>query len=334
MALTCTAQGDWSGAQTAIGSVQLSINRSSVFTLECTDGGSSATASLRIEAVGTGSKTTSTVAYSSTGLSTLNYVTLPIDGVMQVYDSANGLIHAITSATSSSYPQSLISIDPATAQVIASTSLNSVPWTLAVSADGQFLYVMFAAKGSPIQRFLVAGLVPDLSIPLSTSGYAQGVSVSPTPPSTVAVTSTITVGNNPTQSQLQIFDGTTFRTNSYLAPFAPISITLLSPVWTADSTSIVVPGSGINVFSVDGQGVSLSNVVPVGGPFDGRLHGNAFYDNNGDVIDLHGPIAQLGQMADHGKPNPTVLLHLGTTVQIRPLKHLGSLSSARKNVLK
>lgn len=294
----CTAQGDWSGAQPASGSAQLTITRSSVFTLECSNGGSSATASLRIEAVGASSKTTSTVAYSSTGLSSLSYVILPIDGQAQVYDSANGLIHAFTSATSSSYPQSLISINPATAQVVAFTSLNSVPWALAVSADGQFLYVMFTAMGSPIQRFQVAGLVPDLSIPLSTSGYAQGVSVSPTSPSTIAVTSTTTVGNNPTQSQLQIFDGVTPRTNSYLAP---IEVSLLTPVWTADGTGIVVPGSGMNVFAVDGQGVSLSNVVPVGGPFDGRLHGNLFYDNNGDVIDLQGPIAQVGQMADHGK---------------------------------
>ena len=256
----------------------------------------------RIEAIGTNSKTTSTVAYSSTGLSTLNYVILPIDGLAQVYDPANGLIHAITSATSSSYPQSLISIDPATAQVVASTPLSSVPWTLAVSADGQYLYVMATAMGSPVQRYTVSGLVPDLSIPLSSSGYAQGLSPSSASPTTIAVTSMVTVGNNPSQSQLQIFDGATPRANSFLAPFVPVAVTLLSPVWTADNTGILVPGSGINVFAVDARGVSLTKVVPVGGPFDGSLHGNVFYDNDGNVIDTAGPVALLGQIADHGKP--------------------------------
>jgi len=302
---TCTAQGDWSGTQSANGSAQLIVNHSSVFTLECANGANSASASLRIEAIGTNSKTTSTVAYSSTGLSTLNYVILPIDGLAQVYDPANGLIHAITSATSSSYPQSLISIDPATAQVVASTPLSSVPWTLAVSADGQYLYVMATAMGSPVQRYTVSGLVPDLSIPLSSSGYAQGLSVSSASPTTIAVTSMVTVGNNPSQSQLQIFDGATPRANSFLAPFVPVAVTLLSPVWTADNTGILVPGSGINVFAVDARGVSLTKVVPVGGPFDGSLHGNVFYDNDGNVIDTAGPVALLGQIADHGKPIPS-----------------------------
>jgi hypothetical protein len=51
--------------------------------------------------------------------------------------------------------------------------------------------------------------------------------------------------------------------------------------------------------------VSLTKVVPVGGPFDGGLHGNVFYDYDGNVIDIDGPIALLGQMADHGKPIPS-----------------------------
>jgi hypothetical protein len=296
---TCTAQGDWSGTQSATGSAQLTVNQSSVFKLTCSNGANSASASLRIEVVGTSSRTTSTVAYSATGLSTLNYVILPIDVLEQVYDPANGLIHAYTSATSSSYPQSLVSIDPVTARVVASTPLSMAPWALAVSADGQYLYVMSTVKGSPIQRYKVSGLVPDLSIPLSGTGYAQGVSVSSASPTIIAVTSTVVVGNNPQQWQLQIFDGATPRANSYLAP---VSVTLLSPVWTADNAGVVVPGGGINVFAVDAQGVSLSKVVPVGGPFNGSLHANIFYDNDGNVIDTAGPVALLGQMADHGKP--------------------------------
>jgi hypothetical protein len=297
-ASTCTAQGDWSGDKGAGGSAQFTVDRSVVLTLNCASGASSASASVRVQAIGTGSPTTSTLAYSATGLATLNYVILPIDGVAQVYDPVSGLIYAITSATSSSYPQSLVSIDPASSQVAASTPLNSAPWALAASADGQYLYVMFGALGAAIQRFQAVGLVPDLSIPLASSEGAAGISVSSASSTTIALT---TVDTTTQSSQLRIFDGTTPRPNSYVAPQ---NVTLLRPVWTADGSGLVVPGSGegVNVFAVDPQGVSLTKVTSVGGPYNGRLYGNIFYDDNGNVIDLSGPITLLGQMADYGRP--------------------------------
>jgi hypothetical protein len=232
--------------------------------------------------------TTSSLAYSSTGLTTLNYVILPIDVQAQVYDPVNGLIHGITSATSSSYPQSVVSINPTSGQVVASTPMSTPPYAVTVSADGQYLYVPSTVLGSPVQRLKVVGLVPDLAIPLASNVYAQGISVSPASSTTVAITTTASVT---AAGRLQIFDGTTPRPNSYQGG-------LLRPVWTADATGIVAPGGGINMFSVDSQGVALTKTVPVGGPFDGRLYGSVFYDNSGNVIDLTGPITLIGQMAD------------------------------------
>ncbi len=52
------------------------------------------------------------------------------------------------------------------------------------------------------------------------------------------------------------------------------------------------------MFSVSALGVALTKTVPAGGPTDGRLYGSVFYDDSGNVIDLTGPIALLGQMAD------------------------------------
>lgn len=295
----CTGTGGWSGDQPTSGTLQFTVTQNVVFTLNCGAGTSTASASVRIEEIGTSSATTSSLAYSATGLTTLNYVILPIGGTHQVYDPVNGLIHSITSTASTSYPQSLVSIDPTSGQVVASVPLNSVPWALAVSADGRYVYVVFSSRGAAIQRFETAGLVPDLSIPLDSTEWVQGISVSPVSSTTIAVTGTVTVGQNPSQSELQVFDGTTPRPNSYMVP-VPSQVALLTPVWTPDGTGIVAPGGGINVFSVESQGVALANVVPAGGSLDGRLNGNTFFDDAGNVISLDGPIALLGQMSDYG----------------------------------
>jgi hypothetical protein len=281
---TCTASGDWSGAQPSSGSPQVTVTHNSVYSLSC----GNVSATVRVEAIGAGAVSTSSLAFSSTGLTSLNYLILPIDGRQQVYDPVNGLIHSITSATSSSYPQSVVSINPTSGQVVASAPMSAPPYAVAVSADGQYLYVPSTVPGSPVQRFKVAGLVPDIVIPLASNVYVQGLSVSPTSSTTVAIT-TVSVTD---ASQLQIFDGSTPRPNSYQG-------VSLSPVWTADATGVVVSGGGISMFSVDANGVTLTKTIPAGGSTDGRLYGNVFYDDSGNVIDLTGPIALLGQMADH-----------------------------------
>ena len=295
-ATTCNAAGDWSGDQGVGGTTSFTVNQNVVLTLNCSSGNSTVSGSLRIEAVGTTNKATSTLAYSANGSSTLSYVILPIDSAGQVYDAESGLIHAFTSATSASYPQSLISIDPASAEVVASTPLSAVPWTMAASADGQYLYVMYGTQGTPIQRWEVTGLVADLSIPLDGTEIGQGIAVSPLSSTTVAVTAK--VATDFPQSELKIIDGTTTRLNTYLTPS---QVTLLGPVWTADGSAIVVPGDGINEFSVDAQGVTPTGVAPSGGAYDGRLHGSLFYDDDGSVIDLHGPVTLQGRMADGGR---------------------------------
>lgn len=301
-ATDCTASGDWSGDKGAGGTAQITINQNSVLTLDCVNGGSNVSSSLRIEAIGSANQTTSTLAYSSIGGSTLSYVILPIDGVDQIYDPVNALIHVFTSANSVSYPQSLLSIDPVTAKVVASTPLTAAPWTMAVSADGQFLYLISTVSGAPIQRFKIPGLVADISIPVDSTANLEGIAVSPLSATTIAITAQVTVGAvapSP-QSLLEIIDGTTARPNSYLAPQ---QVTLLAPVWSADGSEIVVPGVGINVFSVTSQGVTLSSVTPSGGALNGRLYGDLFYDDGGTITSLHGPVALVGEMADYLESN-------------------------------
>jgi hypothetical protein len=304
-ATTCTASGDWSGAKAGGGSSDVTIDHTAAFTLNC--GGASAT--VRVEVIGTNSRTTPTVAYSSTGLTMLSYVILPIDVRGQVYDAANNLIHAITTADSGSYPQSIVSIDPTAGQVVASSPLAAGGWILAVSADGQYLYVASTAiKGAPIQRYKVAGLAPDLSIPIDSTESLQAISVSPASPTTLAVTGEAAVGTLGTSlSQLQIFDGATPRTDKFVVP-PLLGETLLRAVWTSDATKLVVPGHGLRTFAVNSQGVSLLGTTAAGGAYDGRLSGGIFYDDGGNVIDAAGPVTLLGQFSD-------VLSNSGTRIE-------------------
>ena len=69
-ATDCTASGHWSGDKGAGGTAQITINQNSVLTLDCVNGGSNVSSSLRIEAIGSANQTTSTLAYSSIGGST------------------------------------------------------------------------------------------------------------------------------------------------------------------------------------------------------------------------------------------------------------------------
>jgi len=70
-ATSCNAAGDWSGNQGVGGTTSFTVNQNVVLTLNCSSGNSTVSGSLRIEAVGTANKTTSTLAYSAK--ETLNY---------------------------------------------------------------------------------------------------------------------------------------------------------------------------------------------------------------------------------------------------------------------
>ena len=293
----CTASGGWSGDKMTGGTTQMTVSSDLALVLSCVGVASTATASATVYVKMAGQvapNATSSVVYSSTGLTSLQYLLVSIDCGRLLYDPVNNLLDCAASASSATYPSTLVSIDPASGQVVASTPLSNSVQALALSPGSQYLYLAYSVAGAGVQRYKVAGLVPDISIPVgSATDYVQAVAVSPLSPTTIAVTTVLAAS----ASELQIIDAVTARSNSYQTP---TNQNFLTPVWTPDGSELVVPesGAGLALFNVNAQGVSFSNIVPAGGNLDGRLYGSTFYDDVGNVISLTGPVTLVGQMPD------------------------------------
>ena len=117
--------------------------------------------------------------------------TLTVPTKSLVFDSISGRIYASVPSTGGSYANMVIAIDPATGAVDDSVAAGSEPGELAISDDGQFLYV--GLDGSPtIRRFLLPSLTFDLEIlldrdPFLGAMYAEDIEVQPGSPHTIAV---------------------------------------------------------------------------------------------------------------------------------------------------
>ncbi|MFZ1375327.1 MAG: hypothetical protein WAS25_01875 [Geothrix sp.] len=131
------------------------------------------------------------------------------------WDAAHGLLYASIPSTSAKYGNRVVAVNPATGAITASVFAGSEPNRLAVSGDGQFLYVGLDGSSS-IQRFALPALTLDLSIPLPMDGYfgpyyTLDLQVAPLSPRTVAV-SLANKGVSPSaQGGIVIFDDATPR---------------------------------------------------------------------------------------------------------------------------
>jgi hypothetical protein len=98
------------------------------------------------------------------------------------WDATRGVLLASIPANATDHPQSIAVIDPVTGIVTASSPTAGEPGALALSDDGQFLYV---AEPQSVQRFLLPALTLDLTIPLP--GNPTQIVVAPGEPNTFAV---------------------------------------------------------------------------------------------------------------------------------------------------
>lgn len=131
------------------------------------------------------------------------------------WDALRGLLYASIPSASAKYGNRVVAVNPATGAIVASVFAGSEPNRLAVSGDGQFLYVGLDG-GSSIQRLALPALTLDLAIPLPTGGYfgpyyTLDMQVAPLSPRTIAV-SLANKGVSPSaQGGIIIFDDATPR---------------------------------------------------------------------------------------------------------------------------
>ena len=164
----CTASGAWSGALAGSGTSYVTVHGDSAYTLTCSGaaGATPAVATVNVTAshYPLSPAPTSSHVVSENTRTSLDYRKFDIAPNEVIWDATHARLQIATRADSPMYPKSLVSLDPVTGQVTASTALDAEPVQIAVSADCQFVYAGFA-NGKGVRRYLAATLAPTSTSP-------------------------------------------------------------------------------------------------------------------------------------------------------------------------
>jgi trimeric autotransporter adhesin len=211
-----------------------------------------------------------------------------------VWDPLNEVIYISVPSSASAHANQVCILNPVTAAIVTCQSAGSEPDVLAISDDSQYLYVGEDGTGT-VQRFILPGLVPDISYTLvsSSSGgpyYALDLQVAPAAPHTTAVS--IGTDTSPASGGgITIFDDSTPRPTS-AAGWGPTDHSYDSIQWGSDATALYAAdteseseGFDFYTLTVSSSGVVLDQDYPNVFWNPGRIHYNSgtglVYSNDG-----------------------------------------------------
>jgi hypothetical protein len=243
--------------------------------------------------------------FGGSGRSTFNTV-VPVGSATQtlipgtinslVWDPVHARLYASVSSASATAPNSVLAIDPATGSVAATKFLGNEPNAMAVSDDGQFLYVGLDQTGT-VQRLSLPNLELDISLSLGShlqfGPYVAGhLKVAPGAPRTVAV-SRFSVGVVPAeQGGVQVFDDAVPR--PVVAPMLDASVVSYydNLEWNADGSKLYSSNflyGHLYTLAVDSSGPRLERTLTNAFPSPGYFHFNRanglIYHDSGRVLD-------------------------------------------------
>jgi DNA-binding beta-propeller fold protein YncE len=217
--VTHTAQSSVSGPRTRI-SIQLKapiglspgIHTDTVTARACLDAncvnemaGSPATISVQY-----------TISDSTSGADGFTARTIAAVANDLVWDTQRQLLYVSMAQTAPSNANTIGVLDPVTGTFSTFAPTGIDPGKLAISANGEYLYVGLRGSGS-IQRLLLPALSPDLTIPLGTRSvdgaplYVKEMHVAPDAPQTIAVVRSGSVNGLGAEWDLAIFDDAQMR---------------------------------------------------------------------------------------------------------------------------
>jgi hypothetical protein len=213
-----------------------------------------------------------------------------------VYDPNSGHLFSSVDPTSANYAGQVLVIDPATAKVLSAWTVGGGPNQLAVSDDGQFLYVGLDGDKKVAQVALPAGTVnfavglgldPSFQNPM----VADAIRVLPAHPHSWAVT-LCGVSFTPCGEGVAVFDDAVERSAAALQnQLQSDALLFIGQDTTAlyGTTFNQIP-STFYKFAISSSGISLSQSVtnfsgpsPGGGPLD--TDGTSIYVSNGQILD-------------------------------------------------
>jgi hypothetical protein len=213
-----------------------------------------------------------------------------------VYDPNSGHLFSSVDPTSTNYAGQVVVIDPGTAKVLSAWTIGGGPNHLAISDDGQFLYVGLDGDRKVAQVALPAGTVNfavglGLDPSFQTPMVADAIRVLPAHPHSWAVT-LCGVGFIPCGEGVAVFDDSVERSTAALQNQLQ-SDTLLfvgQDATTLYGTTFYQAPSTFYKFAISSSGISLSQTVtnyagpsPGGGPLD--TDGTSIYVSNGQILD-------------------------------------------------
>jgi hypothetical protein len=207
-----------------------------------------------------GSPWTANLTYIVDPVSGVDYTENTIDistgGI--VWDATTARLYAIIPTYSTLDPNTLATIDPSSGTIVGAAQLDGGVGhielgTLAVSSDGQYLYVAVSdatLQTDHVERLRASDLGVDQTITLPAFETVAALAPAPGAPHTLAV---LKGGNSP---QLGIYDDATPRSNALAGQNGN---TLISFTWGADSSTIYATLGGANA-AVDAVSVTASGL--------------------------------------------------------------------------
>jgi len=251
------------------------------------------TASISVQSPWPGGGTSSTATFTVTMPSQPGVTLVGVAANDLVWDPYQRKIYLSVPSASPLHPNTITELDPFTGQLGASQFAGSEPGTLALSDDGQYLYVGLGGASS-VNRFVLPGLAPDVEIPLgrdATYGpyYAGDLQVAPGAPRAVAVSLGVR-GYSWSANAVAVFDDATQRPTKLPATRGSFD----SLQWGATASTLYAAApqywGDLFVLSVDASGVALTK--DYAGAFDGyavRIHFDPgtglVYGDDGRAVD-------------------------------------------------
>lgn len=203
-----------------------------------------------------------------------------------VWDAVNQVMYISIPSSAPTRANQVCILNPTTAS-ISTCQTGNEPDVLAVSDDGQFLYVGMDGVGS-VQRFILPELTPDISYLLGNYDngapyYALDLQVAPGAPHTTAVTKGVANIDPHALGGVTIYDDSTPRPTS--APGWDSSSDLYDSIqWGHDATELYAAnsegGGDFYSLSVNSSGVVLDQDYPAVFWNQGKIH----YDTTNGLI--------------------------------------------------
>ena len=231
-----------------------------------------------------------------------NFAVIPVSQASKdiVYDASNRLLYLSVTSTASSHPNTFAVLDPLKGVVASWQPTGVNPNVLALSDDGQFLYVGIDAA---VQRFLLPSFASDINYPLPADSFGGGpffaldLQVAPATPGTVAISLGVTTSTPAAQGGIVIYDDSVARptTAPGLGPGGGGSALYDSLQWGSDATTFFAANNESSAFdfytlSVNASGVTQTKDYPNAfSNFSNRIHFDAgtklVYSDDGHVVD-------------------------------------------------